>query len=88
MDINRGAQQDSRYRGARLNEKGCLPVWGGDALTNKCQSTRVKPLEQFSFPHSENLIDPMSHSSALDTGLFHGPNVFGYISYTNPRQAP
>jgi len=50
MDINRGAQQDSRYRGARLNEKGCLPVWGGDALTNKCQSTRVKPLEQFSFP--------------------------------------
>jgi hypothetical protein len=35
MDINRGAQQDSRYPAARFNEKGCLKVWGGDALTDK-----------------------------------------------------
>jgi hypothetical protein len=27
MDTNTGAQQDSRYRAARFNEKGCLQVW-------------------------------------------------------------
>jgi hypothetical protein len=32
MDINTGAQQDSRYPAARFNEKGCLQVWVGDAL--------------------------------------------------------
>jgi len=32
MDINRGAHQDLRYPVARFNEKGCLLVWGGDAL--------------------------------------------------------
>jgi hypothetical protein len=32
MDINSGVQQDSRYPAARFNEKGCLQVWGGDAL--------------------------------------------------------
>jgi hypothetical protein len=32
MDINTGAQQDSHYLGARINEKGCLQVLGGDAL--------------------------------------------------------
>jgi hypothetical protein len=26
-------QQDLRYLVARFNEKGCLPVWDGDALT-------------------------------------------------------
>jgi hypothetical protein len=88
MDINIGAQQDSRYRGARLNEKGRLPVWGGDAPTFKCQSTKVKPLKQFRFPHSKNLIDHMSHCLAPDTGLRHGPHIFRCISYTNPRQAP
>jgi hypothetical protein len=31
--INTGAQQDSRYPGARFNEKGCLQACGGDALT-------------------------------------------------------
>jgi hypothetical protein len=31
MDINTGAQQDSRYPSARFNEKGCLQA--GDALT-------------------------------------------------------
>ncbi len=34
MDINTGAQQDLRYSAARFNEKGCLEVWGGDALTS------------------------------------------------------
>jgi hypothetical protein len=32
MDINRGAHQDLRYPIARFNEKGCLLVWGADAL--------------------------------------------------------
>jgi hypothetical protein len=32
MEINTRAQQDSRSPGARFNEKGCLQVWGGDAL--------------------------------------------------------
>jgi hypothetical protein len=32
MDINTGAQQDLCYPAARFNEKGCLQVWGGDAL--------------------------------------------------------
>ncbi len=32
MDINIGAQQESRYPAARFNEKGCLQVLGGDAL--------------------------------------------------------
>ncbi len=31
MDVNTGAQQDSRYSFARFNEKGCLQ--GRDALT-------------------------------------------------------
>ncbi len=33
MDINTRAQQDSRYPSPRFNEKGCLQVWGGDALS-------------------------------------------------------
>jgi len=34
--INTGEQQqhDLRYPAARVNEKGCLLVWGGDALTS------------------------------------------------------
>jgi len=34
--INTGEQQqhDLRYPAARFNEKGCLLVWGGDALTS------------------------------------------------------
>ncbi len=32
MDINTGAQQDSLYPDARFNEKGCLQLWGRDAL--------------------------------------------------------
>jgi hypothetical protein len=28
MDITTGAQQELGYPAARLNEKGCLPVWG------------------------------------------------------------
>jgi hypothetical protein len=31
--MNTGEQQDMLYPGARSNEKGCLQVWGGDALT-------------------------------------------------------
>ncbi len=31
--INTGDQQDLHYPGPRSNGKGCLPVWGGDALT-------------------------------------------------------
>jgi hypothetical protein len=27
-------QQDLRYLAARFNEKGCLPVWGGDDALN------------------------------------------------------
>jgi hypothetical protein len=34
MNINTGAQKDQRYLDARLNEKGCLKVWGGDALSS------------------------------------------------------
>jgi len=30
--ISTGAQQDLRYPAPRFNEKGCLPVWGGDAV--------------------------------------------------------
>jgi hypothetical protein len=33
--INTGEQQDLHYLAARLNEKGCLPVWGGDALSSQ-----------------------------------------------------
>jgi hypothetical protein len=32
MDINTGAQQDLHHLTARFNQKGCLLVWGGDAL--------------------------------------------------------
>ncbi len=32
MDINTGAQQDLHYLAGGINEKGCLEVWGGDAL--------------------------------------------------------
>jgi hypothetical protein len=32
MDNNTGAQQDLHYLAAGFNEKGCLQVWGGDAL--------------------------------------------------------
>jgi hypothetical protein len=32
--INTREQQNLRYRAARFNEKGCLPVWDGDALRN------------------------------------------------------
>jgi hypothetical protein len=47
MDITTGAQQDSRYPAARFNEKGCLRVWGGDALTKMfdivvCKETQSK----------------------------------------------
>jgi hypothetical protein len=31
--INTGEQQDLRDPAARFHEKGCLLVWGGDALT-------------------------------------------------------
>jgi hypothetical protein len=31
--INPGEHQDLHYPAARFNEKGCLPVWGGDALS-------------------------------------------------------
>ncbi len=44
MDINTEAQQCLLYPNptSRFNEKGCLPVWGGDALSasgkrNRCQ---------------------------------------------------
>jgi len=35
MDINTEAQQGLLYPNptSRFNEKGCLPVWGGDALS-------------------------------------------------------
>jgi hypothetical protein len=29
----REKKHDLCYRAARFNEKGCLPVWGGDALS-------------------------------------------------------
>ncbi len=32
MNINTGAQQDLHDLTARCNQKGCLQVWGGDAL--------------------------------------------------------
>jgi hypothetical protein len=37
IDLNTGEEHklrypDARYPGARFNEKGCLQVWGGDAL--------------------------------------------------------
>jgi len=32
MDIDTRAQQGLGYPAARLSEKGCLPVWGGNAL--------------------------------------------------------
>jgi hypothetical protein len=31
--INTPEQQDLHYPAARFNEKGCLPEWGGDALS-------------------------------------------------------
>jgi len=34
MDINRGAWLNFRYPTARFNEKGCLQVWGGVALSS------------------------------------------------------
>ncbi len=71
-----------------MHNCGVCRCGGRDALTFKCQSTKVKPLEQFRSPHCKNLIDHMSHSSGLDTDLFHGPHIFGYISYSNAEQAP
>jgi hypothetical protein len=32
IDIHTGAEQELCYPAARFNEKGCLEVWGGDAL--------------------------------------------------------
>jgi len=45
--INIGEEQDFRYPAARFNEKGCLPVWGGDAFNSVlCGGYFVKILEQ------------------------------------------
>ncbi len=41
MDINTGAQQDSRYPATRFKEKGCLQVWGGDALNVFCRCSTI-----------------------------------------------
>jgi hypothetical protein len=30
--ISTQEQQDLHYSAARFNEKGCLPVWGGDGM--------------------------------------------------------
>jgi len=32
MDVNTGAEPESRYTAARFNEKGCFKDWGADAL--------------------------------------------------------
>jgi hypothetical protein len=32
MDINTGEEHELGYPAGRFNEKGCLQVWGGDAL--------------------------------------------------------
>jgi hypothetical protein len=46
--INTGEQQDFRYPAARFNEKWCLPVWGGDALTSVlCGGYFVKTVRSF-----------------------------------------
>jgi hypothetical protein len=42
MDINTRAQQDLRYPAARRNEKGCLQVWGGDALLEQLLDEDVR----------------------------------------------
>jgi hypothetical protein len=49
MDISRGAQQNFRYRAARSNEKGCLQVSGGDALSSAQYVTLQKYFSQPSF---------------------------------------
>jgi hypothetical protein len=45
MDINTGAQQYSRYPAAKFNEKGCLQLWGGDALTTPWGSSILSPIQ-------------------------------------------
>jgi hypothetical protein len=43
--INRGEQQDlEHYPPARFTEKGCVPVWGGDALTSNPTSAEYATL--------------------------------------------
>lgn len=39
MDINIRTQQDLHYLVTRFNEKGCLLMWGGDALTTLIKLT-------------------------------------------------
>jgi hypothetical protein len=42
--INTGEQQDlGHYPRARFTEKGCLPVWGGDALRATPQVLSMPP---------------------------------------------
>jgi hypothetical protein len=41
MGISTGAQQDSRSPAPRFNEKGCLQVWGGDALNVFCRGSTI-----------------------------------------------
>jgi hypothetical protein len=51
MDINTGLQQDSCYPDARFDEKGCVQVWGGDALIALPKNTLpihlLKPTSDF-----------------------------------------
>lgn len=42
MDVNTRAEHESRYPAVRFNEKGCLPVWGGHALSSSGDALKVQ----------------------------------------------
>ncbi len=48
-------QQDLRYPAATLNEKGCLPLWGGDALTHYAGFLFAAVFSLAKFPLKVNL---------------------------------
>jgi hypothetical protein len=45
--INTWEQQDLHYPAARFNEKGCLPGWGGDALSHNHHNHETNELVWF-----------------------------------------
>jgi hypothetical protein len=72
--IDTEEQQDLRYRAARFNEKGCLPVWGGDALRGGGGRGEVLPKEASLGTISGRhffLGTPLASSSGATTTTLH-----------------
>jgi hypothetical protein len=54
--ISTEEQQDLRYRAARFKEKGCLPVWGGDALRGRKKCPLAPSRAGTSFGNTSRLL--------------------------------